>query len=125
MTSLQSFIDRLESGSGGDRELDNDIFVALELDRWTHPQSGVIIRFRNNPSITYSLNAAIALVKRIRNIYSLTMIDDPSGQGAKLTIWPKGLSGDEELLFEGVHTSMPRALLVALLKSLQAERKET
>lgn len=122
-------IERLEKGEGADRELDGNLYVEFfipkerigRLDQdggvvgWW-PKNAPYVSAIDVPRYTASLDAAISLVERMRpgaeyeitNLYAVACATLP-------------LNSEDEW-HTGRHKggSLPRALLIALLKSLQA-----
>ena len=72
-----------------------------------------------------SLDAAKALHEAVLPpINQYTIDEGPSGCGAQIVIWPNGLSGGGELIFNGYDYTPARAWLCAILKALIAMEAE-
>jgi len=54
-----------------------------------------------------------------------TIDEGPSGCGAKIVIWPTGLLGELEMLFDGYDVTPSRAWLGAILRALAAPTQPT
>ena len=115
---MTDLIQRLEKTMGGFAELDNAIYERFEMllidQRWPVP------------SYTTSIDAALALAERVLSgAYSLTMNIDPSGNGAEIVWWPRGLSSSEtEVRGNGVNITLPLAICIAVLKASEAQSNE-
>lgn len=83
-----------------------------------HPAIERVVSLLDNHA---PVDACLLIVEHTLIIYSIQMHDDPSGCGAKISWWPKGLSGGQEFAAEFVAEDLPTAILGALLTVLQAE----
>ena len=141
---LTGLLGRVRAATGPDREIDA-AFHALthsvpfrfvgqlvemefhhadeQTKRWhkshdTRDNTRAVIRY---VPYTSSLDAIVALIERKHQVMSLTMTIDPSGCGAKLTVWPQGLSGGIETRFDSVSHSVELACCAVFLSSLSAQ----
>lgn len=112
--TLDSIIERLEKAQGGDRDID------LAIHSATEPPLRNGFRFGKFPHVTSSVDAAIALAEKVlQGAYSMKISTDPSGCGTKIHHWPNGLSGEDEIIAEGVSQTMALSACLAILKAKQ------
>ena len=88
------------------------------------------IRYAINDQVVWmayngSLDAAKSLHEAVLPpINQYTIDSGPSGCGAQIVIWPNGLSGDGELIFNGYDSTPARAWLIAILKAYKSKVQE-
>jgi hypothetical protein len=127
--TLRSLIDRLEAGTGADRELDARIYYNLALtktspyalseDDWVrHFQSGVPLNDGEPPPLTGSIDASLALVELLLPGWFLHL--DYAGDREAEHRW-RCTVGNETPYTRA--PTAPRAILIALMRALLA--KET
>ncbi len=120
MRKYEDIIARLEKAEGANFQLERDIDAFCHFGR-----PGALDR--TPPPYTASIDAAIALVERMLKTYFMEMTVDPLGRGAKILYWPGGFG--EEFVEIGpisaVSTDMPRAILLALFRALDAQEDRT
>jgi hypothetical protein len=119
MSALSELRERVERASGADPEMDIDIWCEI----FAPDAIAVDFGFRA-PPYAASIDAALALVERRLGVYSIKVTIDPSGEGADLTWWPEGLSGERELHFKAVSNSACLAILTALLRALESQEQD-
>jgi hypothetical protein len=128
---LLALAERVEAGSGKDRNLDADIFQRLGGPDWERalirvaepcgcPEDQAIdyARSRHSPDYTVSLDAAVALLGRVLPGWSW-QAGATVGAGAVARIAQDGLRRSD-----GVASSPARALLAATLRAL-AQKEQT
>lgn len=113
-------IERLDTTMPSD---DPSVLITLFCAQFRGPENTEIVCLFINA--IKSIDAAVALVERMLNIYSLDICIDPSGNGATINWWPNGLSGKLELgPFEGVAVTPEAAILLALFRALRDAQRE-
>lgn len=132
-------IERVTRATGPDRDLDVALCLALNYIAYTPSplnlrlsedddakwldyelvEDGKMVDCSDKaPELTGSIDATLALLDRRLKTYTLAISIDPSGNGAKLTWWPNGLSN----LYDTVESdcaaiSPPLAIILALLNA--------
>lgn len=118
MTSLPTLISRLEGGSGADRELD-DALTEVLLGTPEDIQEASSEWGDWPPPLTISIDAALALVEaKLPGCgYTLSTTDDGQFYCELCRDGIVGYGPDE------IARSLPRAILIALLRALSQEEK--
>src|SRR5215217_3197526 len=135
--TLDSIIERLERADRPDRKLDIAIMDLLDprSDDENHLVMGKLLQAKwgaygqmanqvdyyiEAPKVTSSVDAAIALAEKVlQGAYSMKISTDPSGCGTKIHHWPNGLSGEDEIIAEGVSETIALSACLAILKAKQ------
>lgn len=126
---IEALLARVEAATGPDREIDKEIARLLgwstvapprDSDRmfpslWVSPDGNV--KGALPPAYTSSLDAIVGLIEREISVYLLKITIAPAGNGAELTVWPKGLSGGIEETFTAVSVSPELACCAAFLRA--------
>jgi hypothetical protein len=126
MSDLAALIERVRY-PGVDRGLNGDLwFLAEGLTnlggyRAKKADGTVVPVAYIFPDYDSSIDDAVGLVDRMLKVYSLTITIDPSGNGAKLTWWPEGLTGERQVHADEVSESITHAILAALLTALSTQ----
>ncbi|MFA6043595.1 MAG: hypothetical protein WC718_01305 [Phycisphaerales bacterium] len=110
--SLSALLERVEAATGGDRELDRDIAIATG---WVHrsgaPWERVLEWERPNP--TASVDAALALIGRVKPGARALMEHDHDGNG-----WAMLMPSKHSERFMAEAPTPALALILALLRAL-------
>lgn len=116
MTDHADILRRLEAAKGADREIDRAIlrylgFTWRGMDYWNEDR----VVWKGQTCFTYSLDAAIALVERMKPGWTYLLNND-SGNMADLfpPKWPFAQN------FEAEAATMPLAICLALFRALEA-----
>jgi len=112
MSDLLNLIDKLEKAEAGSRELDNDIWEALDLGVVQHPWGKEYTYARH---VTTSLDAAIALVDRVFRNNQKVIRTFPDGTN-DVVMWNHEVGTDTV-----AGATVALSLCTALLKALQAK----
>jgi hypothetical protein len=124
MTDLSALIERVESGTGSDRELDGKIVRALSgsTDHW-FPFAGGFMTEHTAPELTGSLDAVLSLIEAKLSGMSWEVRRSGFGAPSQAMLWdPMKSPPVSTIARTSVETSPIRALLPAALRAIQETR---
>lgn len=119
---IADLIDRLSKIEGPNTELDKRI--AVKFGRMNEHGVTICAGYLGVGSFTSSIDAAVRLCDEVLRVHRLDLCIDPSGIGAEITWWPRGLSNGGVITSKSVTTWPSGAILMALFKAIQAKEGE-